>query len=95
MIRLQMKDEDVKIMAPLLAQEVATLLKPYFSKEIPQDEVNFTVESLAVYLDTSPAWVYKHMAILPRFKIDGLIRFRKRDIDKLIQQNYLKVYQTK
>ncbi len=44
----------------------------------------YTVETLAAYLQTTPKWVYNHIHDLPHLKIDGLLRFRKSDIDKLI-----------
>jgi hypothetical protein len=84
-----MKTELDNLSIEKLAQEVATLLRPYFNK---QEDVNFSVETLAEYLNVTKSWVYAHMGILPRFKIDGLIRFRKKDIDALIGQNILKVY---
>ncbi len=51
-----------------------------------KDEI-FTVETLAAYLMTTPKWVYNHIHELPHFKIDGLLRFKKRVIDQFFEQN--------
>lgn len=90
-MKIDLDDADIERLAPRVAQEVVTLLKPYL-KPTPQEDVLFDVKSLAEYLNVAPSWVYKHMGTLPRFKLDGLLGFRKKDIDALIGQKLLKVY---
>jgi hypothetical protein len=79
------EDEKTKISSEI-AQEVLKTLNPaLFKLNISQDKV-FTVETLAAYLLTTPKWVYNHVPTLPHFKVDGLMRFRKSDIDRLFDE---------
>lgn len=72
-----------------IAQDVIKALSPLLTGKASPDTV-YTVESLAEYLKAKPKWIREHTHILPHFKLDGLLRFRKRDIDKMIEQNILK-----
>ncbi len=48
------------------------------------DDVIFDVKSLKEYLKVSDKWIYErtHLKEIPHLKVDGLLRFRKKDIDK-------------
>ncbi len=85
-----MKVEFEKDDLQAIAGEVAALIAPLLSGKgtIPavEDPV-FDVSGLAEYLKTTPKWVYNHIHDLPYFKIDGLLRFRKKAIDRLFEQN--------
>ncbi len=61
-----------------------------FKKIISQfDDTIFDVPSLADYLHTSASWVYTHSYLFPHFKLEGHLRFRKKDIDSVINQKVL------
>jgi excisionase family DNA binding protein len=66
------------------------IIRPFLPKE-KTDDVIFSVEELAAYLRVSPKWVYDHKHELPHFKPGGLLRFRKKDIDKGIDMLFLNV----
>lgn len=74
----------------LIAQRVVEIIRPFLPKE-KTDDVIFSVEELAAYLRVSPKWVYDHKHELPHFKPGGLLRFRKKDIDKGIDMLFLNV----
>ena len=74
--------EDVE----LIAHRVADILKPLLSQKKDAIDVIFSVEELAAYLRVSPKWIYDHKHELPHFKPGGLLRFRKKDIDTLIDK---------
>ena len=75
------EQEDIE----LIAQRVTELIKPFLLIE-KADDVIFSVDELAAYLSVSPKWVYDHKRKLPHFKPGGLLRFRKKDIDKEIDK---------
>ena len=81
--------EDVE----LIAQRIADIIKPFLPKE--SMDVIFSVEELAGYLRVSPKWVYDHKHELPCFKPGGLLRFRKKDIDKKIDTLFMKEHAKK
>jgi excisionase family DNA binding protein len=68
-----------------IAQRVAELLKPILAhKKDEAEDVIFDVPSLAEYLKVTSKWIYErtHLKEIPYIKVNGLLRFRKRDIDK-------------
>jgi predicted DNA-binding transcriptional regulator AlpA len=77
----------------LIAQRVAEILKPLLASKDKTDDTIFSVEALAQYLCVSPKWVYDHAHELPKFKLGGLLRFKKKEIDKVIDRLALKVNQ--
>lgn len=79
--------EDVE----LIARRVVDMIKPLISTKEDNDEIIFSVEELAEYLRVSAKWVYEHTCELPHFKLGGLLRFRKKEIDRVIQNLALKV----
>ncbi len=54
------------------------------TKESKQNDVVFTVDSLAQYLAVSKQWVYErvHLNEIPFSKMGKLLRFQKSEIDK-------------
>ena len=44
-----------------------------------------SVDEIAEYLSVNASWVYKHYKELPHFKLGGLTKFIKEDIDAYIQ----------
>lgn len=75
-----MDQEDVE----LIAQRVVEMIKPLLSTKEENNEIIFSVEELAEYLRVSVKWVYDHVYELPHFKLGGLLRFRKQEIDSAI-----------
>lgn len=68
-----------------IALRVVELLKPILSDAGRYEEdAIFNVESLADYLKVSRQWLYErtHLKEIPHIKIDGQLRFRKKNIDK-------------
>lgn len=69
-----------------IARAVTEMLKPVITdsgKHDANDEI-FDVQSLADYLRVSQKWIYERTQFkeIPHMKVKGLLRFRKRDIDK-------------
>jgi excisionase family DNA binding protein len=69
-----------------IAQRVVELLRPLLSsngKHEAEDTI-LDVRGLAEYLTVSQKWIYERTQFkeIPFKKIKGLLRFRKRDIDK-------------
>lgn len=68
-----------------IADKVIEKLKPIIcSGDKYEDDIIFDVQGLANYLRVSKAWIYErtHLKEIPHLKIDGQLRFRKKDIDK-------------
>lgn len=73
-----------------IAQRVADILRPLLAQKEAPDTI-FSVDELAEYLRVSNKWVYDHAYELPKFKVGGLLRFRKKKIDKYIELNERKI----
>lgn len=54
-----------------------------------EDDIIFDVPGLAKYLNVSKQWVYErtHLKEIPHIKKQGLLRFRKKDIDKWLNKD--------
>jgi excisionase family DNA binding protein len=68
-----------------IADKVIERLKPLLKgNNKPEDETIFDVKGLCNYLHVSDKWIYErtHLKAIPHLKVNGLLRFRKRDIDK-------------
>lgn len=68
-----------------IAQRVIELIKPMLSGNSKHEEdVIFDVQGLCAYLSVSDKWIYErtHLKEIPHLKVNGLLRFKKRDIDK-------------
>ena len=60
-------------------------LKPVLSNNGKyEDDVIYDVQGLAKYLSVSNKWIYERTQFkeIPHQKVKGLLRFRKKDIDK-------------
>jgi excisionase family DNA binding protein len=80
-MKLELEPQDIE----LIAQRVVELLRPLLSGNSQHAaDVIFGVEGLAQYLNVSKQWIYErtHLKEIPHLKIDGQLRFRKKDIDK-------------
>lgn len=85
-MRTLLDQEDVD----LIAQRVAEIIKPLLMPKDKAEDTIFSVEALAQYLCVSPKWVYDHAHELPKFKLGGLLRFKKKEVDKIIDSLALK-----
>lgn len=68
-----------------IAQRLKEILRPLLANNDRQeDDPIFDVKGLCNYLHVSDKWVYErtHLKEIPHLKVNGLLRFRKRDIDK-------------
>lgn len=86
-MKIELEPEDISRLASEITLSVAERLKSSLASFVPADDAVFTVEGLAKYLKTTPKWVYNHLPDLPKFKMDGLLRFRKAVIDSFFEQN--------
>lgn len=82
----------------LIADKVIEKLKPLITDNCRQEDIFFDVPALAEYLKlkkgkngkVSTKWVYERVQFkeIPYLKIKGLLRFKKKDVDKwLISYN--------
>lgn len=90
-MKIELETTDVERLAQEITLRVTQSLKSGLVSSAPDDDTVFKVETLAKYLRTTPKWCYSHLSDLPHVKIDGLLRFRKTAIDKLFEQNSLKI----
>lgn len=74
----------------MIAQRVVEAIRPILPAKEDEQAIIFSVEDLAGYLRVSAKWVYDHAHELPHFKLGGLLRFRKADIDRVIDRLFLK-----
>jgi hypothetical protein len=81
-MRLELEQTDIDKLASIITQEVLKSLSPALSNPDSSQDKVFTVETLSEYLQTTSKWVYAHISQLPQFRVGGLIRFRKKAIDR-------------
>ncbi len=86
-MKIELETTDVERLATEITLRVTEKLKSGLVPPTTHDDIIFTVETLAKYLVTTPKWVYNHLAEIPHFKVDGLLRFRKRVIDQFFEAN--------
>jgi excisionase family DNA binding protein len=80
-VKTQLEPEDIQA----IARAVMESLKPMLSGNGKhEDETIFDVQGLKDYLKVSRQWIYErtHLKEIPHMKIDGQLRFRKKEIDK-------------
>lgn len=73
-----------------IADKVIEKLKPLIAHTgKSEDDVIFDVKGLSKYLHVSEKWIYGRTQFkeIPYQKIKGLLRFRKRDIDKWLSSH--------
>ncbi|OGW56025.1 MAG: hypothetical protein A2Y81_00790 [Nitrospirae bacterium RBG_13_43_8] len=80
-MKTELEPQDIEA----IAQRVLELLKPHLSNNAnPEDNVIFDVPGLSKYLNVSHKWIYERTQFkeMPYLKVKGLLRFRKKDINK-------------
>lgn len=85
-MKTELEERDIEA----LAQRVLELLKPLLaSNGKNEDDVIFDVRGLAEYLKVSTKWIYERTQFkeIPYQKIKGLLRFRKKDIDRWLSSH--------
>ena len=85
-MRTELEPQDIEV----IAQRVLEVLRPIlFNQEKAGDgrDTIFDVKGLAGYLQVDCGWVYKQISLgtIPFFKAGKYSRFRKKDIDKWIE----------
>ncbi len=86
-MKIEFESTDIEKLVQEITHRVTASLKANIMNAATAEDVIFTVETLAKYLQTTPKWVYNHLAELPHFKVDGLLRFRRRIIEHFFEQN--------
>ncbi|MHA2131578.1 MAG: helix-turn-helix domain-containing protein [Promethearchaeota archaeon] len=83
-MKAELEDLDIEI----IAQRIVELLKPHLNTNCITDDVTFDVQGLSEYLKASKKWIYErtHLKEIPHVKINGLLRFRKRHIERWLNQ---------
>jgi len=81
----------------VIAQKVVELLKPFLtgnSRNEDKDTI-FTPQTLSKYLQVDTSWVYKQVSLktLPYFKSGKYTRFKKKDIEKWIENQTVRPIQ--
>lgn len=82
-MKLELEQADIQAIAQAVTSEMVKVFKPLLNGKGEEDTI-FTLERLCEYLNVEPDWIYKRTARkeIPYIKAGGLLRFRKRDIDK-------------
>lgn len=83
-MRTEIDPQDIEA----IASRVVEILRPLLSTEKTEDVI-YDVKGLCSYLNVSEKWVYErtHYKEIPHLKVNGLLRFRKRDIDKWLNSH--------
>lgn len=83
-MNIELEQTDIDRIASEVTHRVLKGLKSSIITTIPPDDTILTVKTLATYLMTTPKWVYNHVHELPHFQVDGLLRFKKSEINKFL-----------
>ena len=84
---IELDDKDIE----RVAIKVTDLLKPlmrFSPQRNDQEEIILDIEGLASYLKVTKSWVYErtHLNEIPHYKIGKFPRFRKKEIDRLLER---------
>jgi excisionase family DNA binding protein len=94
-MKLNLEQEDLKLIAKDVAETLKPLLKKNNNKSGDSDIV-FDVKELAGYLKVNKSWVYNrvHLKAIPHFKCGKYPRFKKSNIDKWIDSETIQAVPT-
>lgn len=89
-MKLDFTPDELTILAKALAPEVAKELKTLFKPWGQDGDVIFTPDTLSAYLHVSKDKIYNmtHLKEIPYSKVGRELRFRKKEIDSWLQENY-------
>lgn len=82
-MKTQLEAEDIQAIAIAVIEKIV----PYLTdKKHESEEIIFSPETLAQYLQVETSWVYKAVSnkVIPYFKSGKYIRFKKSSIDRWI-----------
>ena len=84
---IELDDRDIERIANKVAELLKALLKSSFQKDA--QELILDVNGLASYLKVTKSWVYErtHLNEIPHYKIGKFTRFKKKEIDKWLEEN--------
>ena len=84
---------DVSKLINDIAEEVVERIKPVLNGNTTEEDILFTVETLANYLQVSNQWIYdrRDQNAIPFMKMGKFLRFRKREIDKWLDKTKMPV----
>ncbi|MGA2466208.1 MAG: helix-turn-helix domain-containing protein [Thermodesulfobacteriota bacterium] len=86
-----MEPQDIEAIAEKVSEKV---LKPLLSRIEGRGEkdVIFDVKGAAEYLHVAASWIYKQASLktIPFSKVGKYLKFRKKDLDKLIDDGMVK-----
>jgi excisionase family DNA binding protein len=82
-VKTLLEQEDIQA----IALAVMEMVKPMLGngRQTAEDTL-LTIEELMTYMKVSKRWIYErtHLKEIPYLKIDGQVRFRKKEIDRWI-----------
>lgn len=89
-MKLDFDQEELDRLADALALEVAKELKALLSPKSQDGDVIFTPDTLSTYLHITKDKIYNmtHLKEIPYFKVGRELRFRKKEIDSWLEENY-------
>ena len=72
------------------------MLKPLLVNAGKLDDEIFDVKGLSEYLKASKQWIYERTSLkeIPHIKLDGQLRFRKKDIDRWMNSHNIPAINT-
>jgi excisionase family DNA binding protein len=85
---IELDNNDYDNIADKVMERLKPLLKANFLRS-EQEDIIFTVDELASYLKVTKSWVYErtHLNEIPYYKVGKFIRFRKKDVDRWLEEN--------
>lgn len=83
-MKIELESTDIERLSAEITKRVLDSLGDSLKHPANSDPI-LSVETLAAYLQTTPKWIYNHIPELPHLKLDGLLRFRKSEIDRWIK----------
>jgi excisionase family DNA binding protein len=84
---IELDDKDIERIANKVIESFKPLLRA--SPQNDAQELILDVNGLASYLKVNKSWVYErtHLNEMPHYKIGKFTRFKKKDIDKWLEEN--------
>jgi excisionase family DNA binding protein len=94
-MKIQLEQEDIQAISKAIIDE-RNLILANNGRHKNDDNTVFDVKDLSKYLKVSHKWIYErtHLKEIPHKKRKGLVRFRKKDIDKWLESHNVPVVDT-
>jgi excisionase family DNA binding protein len=85
-MKFEIEPQDIDAIAEKLSEKLKPLLSRIEGHS--EEDTIFDVEGLAKYLGVDTSWVYKQVSLktIPYFKKGKYLKFRKKDIDRWIEE---------